>query len=584
MGSLKFCVKCGNPVSSQAVSVGKATLVPTKARTRDRRFTKEEHAALRSYGADQRSWAVAGGFVSLLLGGFGLVEPPESFDESGVAFFSVLVLLPSLGAFVFGILSRIRRSLAARAGAQGLVRETSGVVRSSTTKVVEVDLDGDFLQISKTRKAPITGSLSAGQTVSLSFTKPADSGSSKVLLLAVDGSVLARPVGCTFAAGESSYQAGISVRTIKHSLVILFLAFLLLPSFPAVSAAPFCRFSTVGDTSDDFHLFVSPFGLGQAPVRVDYQIDGGEWSTYKRYEDDIPVEGPAIPISPGRHTIAIRCVGRSGTATAPPQEVDIQGGVVVPTGPGPASGIGILLALLGMILALAGPSVKPISEPWVLEQDRTADVEVDLDKKIRPLKTDQEVADQEKFFQGQQRWGELKAGSRVYLNSFHEIPHRIMDDPLTKYTAGPFVKMMDSGLDLVKSAVIMTTDGLKGVLISPDVNSGEMRPKVKYDPEVDKYYYDFHDRVTGKEALTDFTKSSLEVALHKAPDHVFKAARSLHLESIGAPAAPYQALPADFNIFRYYDTAPVKMPNIFGGWIQGPKGLEWLQSSRIWIP
>lgn len=243
--------------------------------------------------------------------------------------------------------------------------------------------------------------------------------------------------------------------------------------------------------------------------------------------------------------------------------------------------MGVLLGLLAIGLGAAGPSIKtPPSPPPAPVGER--DQEIDIDKKVPFLKDPKEVEEQQRFFENQQRHGDLKPGSKVYLSSFHETPHRIMDDPLTKYTVGPYLKMMDSGLDVIKSAMISTTDAMKGVLIPHDTNTGGQMPKVKYDPDADKYYYDFHDTVSGKEAVTEFAKSSFEVSSQQAPHYLFKGARSLYLESLGAPATPHTPLPLEFNIFDYYDPAPVVRNTVFGGWIKGPNGLEWLQRYRLW--
>jgi hypothetical protein len=175
---------------------------------------------------------------------------------------------------------------------------------------------------------------------------------------------------------------------------------------------------------------------------------------------------------------------------------------------------------------------------------------VDLDKKVPLLKTDEEVQDQQRFFDEQRAGGQLRAGGRAYLDWFHEIPHRLMDDPLTSCTLGPFLRMLESGTDIAYIVSGSATDAIADVLGSPSETGISGPTKVEYDADADKYYYDLNNTVSGQEATSEFGKASLEVLSHNATGYVLKGAdytmKGLYndykyLENLGnpMPGVPY---------------------------------------------
>lgn len=148
---------------------------------------------------------MAVGFVNLLLGGFAFVEPAENFGADGVQFLGAMTFALGLIGVALGIVSRKSRSLAAKALSAGAVRETQGVVQSSTLKVAKISLGTGSLKVPKTGSSGISGTLSGvDHTVNLAFTRPASlSGMTKVILLSVDGKLLPKPVQCTYVGGKT---------------------------------------------------------------------------------------------------------------------------------------------------------------------------------------------------------------------------------------------------------------------------------------------------------------------------------------------------------------------------------------------
>lgn len=334
-------------------------------------------------------------------------------------------------------------------------------------------------------------------------------------------------------------------RPIQAALACALLLATLLSSINSVSAAPFCKFTTPSDnTADDFRLILSPFGLNAGTVVVYYQIDDSEFNIYQRYfEGEVPFEGPAIPITPGQHTITIRCAGNGVGEYS--DTVFVEGGII--PGGGGTGAVGIIGILLGLLaIALGWGSFKKARAPSQVIQ---AEPDVDLDKKVPLLKTDKEAQEQQRFFDEQRTYGEPKAGSRAYLSKFYEVPHRLMDDPLTKETIGPYLKLMDSGLHIINSTMIALNPAFNKI----NVNMGEKMPKVKYDPEADKYFYDFQDPVTGKEAISDFLESSAHAIMHEAPKHAFNEIGRLDnyvLDKIIGPKPPH--------FYPFEDVVPLK--------------------------
>jgi hypothetical protein len=222
--------------------------------------------------------------------------------------------------------------------------------------------------------------------------------------------------------------------------------------------------------------------------------------------------------------------------------------------------MGVVLGLLGIGLGISGPSLKPPLRPAVAPTDDAPTV--DLDKKVPLLKTGEEVQEQQRYFDEQRAgWQEPKWGGRAYLDRFHEVPHRLMDDPLTSFTLGPFLRMLESGTDVAYIVAGSAADSVSDVLTTPSSSGGISGPaSVRYDPDVDRYYYDFTDPVSGREAVTQFGKASADVLLHGGSNYAFKGVDSTikglyndykYLENLGdpMPGAPYH--PSVDAIYKY---------------------------------
>jgi hypothetical protein len=201
--------------------------------------------------------------------------------------------------------------------------------------------------------------------------------------------------------------------------------------------------------------------------------------------------------------------------------------------------VAVLLGMLGIGLAFTGPSLKPPPSPAKPTGEEDDGVPtVDLDAKIPLLKTDKDVERQQRFFDDQRAgWREPKAGGRVYLDRFHEVPHRLMDDPLTAHTVGPFLKLFESGTDLVYIGY--------GAVGEAELSGPT---KVEYDAEADRYYYDFTSSVSAKDAATQFGNASLELLSHRATPYLFKGAD-----------ATAKGL---YNDYKYLENLGDKMPGL----------------------
>ena len=148
--------------------------------------------------------------------------------------------------------------------------------------------------------------------------------------------------------------------------------------------------------------------------------------------------------------------------------------------------MGVLFGLLGIGLAVGGPSLKVGTAPPPPAEPSDGTPAVDLDKKVGLLKTDQEVEDQTKFFD-QQRKGWDLPDNKVYVDRVSEVVYRTRDDPLARW--------FNPELVFIASAANV---------LDPDV------PKAKYDPDTNRYYYDFHSTEDQGEAITEMIGSGLE--------------------------------------------------------------------------
>ncbi len=153
--------------------------------------------------------------------------------------------------------------------------------------------------------------------------------------------------------------------------------------------------------------------------------------------------------------------------------------------------MGLLFGLLGIGLAVSGPSLKVAAAappPGPPDGSPT----VDLDKKVGLLKTDAEVKDQMGFFD-QQRKGWEYDKPKAYVDRVSEVIYRTRDDPWARF--------LNPELVFVASAANA---------IDPDV------PKAVYDPETNRYYYDFQQTEDQDEAVKDMLKSGFEIVGPKA--------------------------------------------------------------------
>jgi zinc ribbon protein len=227
-----FCANCGEPLPLEspqrplgptASLVSRAASLVSRAAPRsllasspsrpqqqpiaenERLFTTRESSALATFGAKEKQWAVAAGFVNMLLGVFSLVEPAEDFGSDGLQALFVMTFLLGMIAFFLGIFSRIRRSFASKALSAGAVREDRGVIQGSTLKGTKIGLGTGLLEVPKGAMSKIGGTPgNVGSVATFVFTRPASqSGRSKVILLSVNGGVLPTPAQCSYAGGQS---------------------------------------------------------------------------------------------------------------------------------------------------------------------------------------------------------------------------------------------------------------------------------------------------------------------------------------------------------------------------------------------
>jgi hypothetical protein len=207
----KFCFYCGSGLtttSNQAASPVKgpeSISVPS-----DRPFTSAESSALTTFGANQRSWAGAIGFVNILLGAFALIESPQDLGSDGGTFLALLTFSMGIIAISAGVASRRSRSLAAKALSLGRVLQAQGTVRGSTMRATQISVPNGILEVPKPRSAGAREGFAGvklgpeGSRADVVFTKPPSPNASKVALLSLNGSMLSKAVMCKFSGGTSA--------------------------------------------------------------------------------------------------------------------------------------------------------------------------------------------------------------------------------------------------------------------------------------------------------------------------------------------------------------------------------------------
>ena len=194
-----YCANCGSAINSNHGP----NIAPA-----GRPISSAETSALAALGAGPRSWAGALGIVNILMGSFAFFESPQDLGSTGAIFLAAVTFGIGFLAMTAGVVSRSSRSLAKNAIAAGSVVEASGSVVRSSMGSNRVLLPNGELQVPMAGRAGakqgFTGTYLGpeGSRAEVIFTKPRSAGSSTVVLLSVNGSVLANAVRCRFVGGE----------------------------------------------------------------------------------------------------------------------------------------------------------------------------------------------------------------------------------------------------------------------------------------------------------------------------------------------------------------------------------------------